>query len=112
MPLNLRRLCTQNSLAAYPAPGHPAFVIAHDEAAERLASLQDMDVRAEPTSYHAGIAFHAPPVRSLIYNALVIAFARAIMSILTWLFFAGVAGSLLVILISFFEDLNELLGKE
>lgn len=31
---------------------------------------------------------------------------------MTWIFFVGVAGSLIVILISFFEDLNELMGKE
>ena len=34
------------------------------------------------------------------------------MTLLTWLFFLGAAGSLLVILISFFEDLTELIGKE
>jgi hypothetical protein len=34
------------------------------------------------------------------------------MSLLVWLFFVGVAGSLLVILISFVEDLHELVGKE
>ncbi len=34
------------------------------------------------------------------------------MVLLTWLFFVGFAGSLLVILISFFEDLNELIGKD
>jgi len=34
------------------------------------------------------------------------------MQLLTWLFLIGLAGSLLVILISFFEDLNELIGKE
>lgn len=48
----------------------------------------------------------------LIYNFPVIAFARAVMTVMTWLFFIGVIGSLLVILISFFEDLNELVGKE
>jgi hypothetical protein len=48
----------------------------------------------------------------LIYNAPVIAFARACMTGMTWIFFVGVAGSLLVIIISFFEDLNELVGKE
>ncbi len=41
-----------------------------------------------------------------------IALARAGMTVLTWLFLVGLAGSLLVILISFFEDLNELVGKE
>lgn len=41
-----------------------------------------------------------------------IALARAGMTLLTWLFLVGLAGSLLVILISFFEDLNELLGKD
>jgi hypothetical protein len=42
----------------------------------------------------------------------VIALAQAVMSLLTWLFFVGAAGSLLVILISFFEDLTELFGEE
>jgi hypothetical protein len=31
---------------------------------------------------------------------------------LTWLFLVGLTGSLLVIVISFFEDLNELVGKD
>lgn len=48
----------------------------------------------------------------LIYNAPVLAFAHACMTGMIWLFFVGVAGSLLVIIISFFEDLNELVGKE
>ena len=48
----------------------------------------------------------------LIYNAGVIAIAHAGMTALTWLFLVGLAGSLLVILISFFEDLNELVGKD
>jgi hypothetical protein len=34
------------------------------------------------------------------------------MNLLTVLFLIGFAGSLLVILISFFEDLNELIGKD
>ncbi len=34
------------------------------------------------------------------------------MALCTWLFFIGIAGSLLVIFISFFEDLNELVGKD
>jgi len=34
------------------------------------------------------------------------------MFVMVWLFFIGVTGSLLVILISFVEDLTELLGKE
>jgi len=42
----------------------------------------------------------------------VIAIGRAAMQVLTWLFLVGISGSLLVILISFFEDLNELVGKE
>jgi hypothetical protein len=42
----------------------------------------------------------------------VIALAHTGMTVLTWLFFLGAAGSLLVILISFFEDLTELFGKE
>jgi len=50
--------------------------------------------------------------QALIYNASVIALARACMTGMVWLFFIGIAGSLLVIIISFFEDLNELVGKE
>lgn len=34
------------------------------------------------------------------------------MMVLTWLFLVGIAGSLIVILISFFEDLTELVGRE
>jgi hypothetical protein len=42
----------------------------------------------------------------------VIALAHTGMTLLTWLFLLGAAGSLLVILLSFFEDLTELFGKE
>lgn len=52
------------------------------------------------------------PGLGVIYNARVIVLAHAIMTLLTYIFFVGIAGSLLVILISFFEDLNELVGKE
>lgn len=41
-----------------------------------------------------------------------LALAHAAMTVATWLFLIGVAGSLVVILISFFEDLNELIGKD
>ncbi|MGA7524821.1 MAG: hypothetical protein WBW84_20390 [Acidobacteriaceae bacterium] len=41
-----------------------------------------------------------------------LAFAHACMTVMTWLFLVGVAGSLLVIVISFVEDLNELVGKD
>ncbi len=41
-----------------------------------------------------------------------LALAHFGMSLCTWLFFIGISGSLLVILISFFEDLHELLGKD
>ena len=34
------------------------------------------------------------------------------MSVAVALFFIGITGSLFVILISFFEDLNELIGKD
>lgn len=54
----------------------------------------------------------SPDPGPLIYNFPVLAFARGVMSVMTWLFFIGVTGSLIVILISFFEDLNELIGKE
>lgn len=40
------------------------------------------------------------------------ALAHAGMTFLTWLFFIGAAGSLLVIILSFFEDLTELFGDE
>lgn len=48
----------------------------------------------------------------LVYNQGVLALAHAVMMILTWLFFIGIAGSLLVILISFVEDLSVLVGKD
>jgi hypothetical protein len=50
--------------------------------------------------------------RQLIYNSPVLTLAHDAMSIATWLFFIGIAGSLLVIVISFAEDLRELLGKD
>lgn len=34
------------------------------------------------------------------------------MHIATWLFFVGIAGSLVVIIVSFFEDLHEILHKD
>ncbi len=34
------------------------------------------------------------------------------MTVATWLFFIGIGGSLLVIIISFAEDLHELIGKD
>ncbi len=43
------------------------------------------------------------PVTSLLHTGI---------DVLTWLFFVGSIGSLIVILISFFEDLHELFGKE
>jgi hypothetical protein len=42
----------------------------------------------------------------------VLALAHGTLIVLAWLFFIGVAGSLVVILISFFEDLTELLGED
>jgi hypothetical protein len=42
----------------------------------------------------------------------VLAFAHGVMTLMFWLFLIGVIGSLIVILISFVEDLHELLGKE
>lgn len=47
-----------------------------------------------------------------VYNTRVIALAQTAMSVATWLFIVGICGSLIVILISFFEDLTELFGKE
>lgn len=48
----------------------------------------------------------------LIYNAFVLGFAHSCMTVMTWLFLVGVAGSLLVVIISFFEDLTELVSKD
>jgi hypothetical protein len=42
----------------------------------------------------------------------VLALAHGTLTVLAWLFFIGVAGSLVVILISFFEYLTELLGED
>ena len=41
-----------------------------------------------------------------------LALFHGFLTVLTWFFLIGSAGSLLVIVVSFFEDLNELLGKE
>ena len=48
----------------------------------------------------------------LVYNPLVIALAKAAMNVATWLFIVGILGSFIVVLISFFEDLTELTGKD
>jgi O-antigen/teichoic acid export membrane protein len=42
----------------------------------------------------------------------VIALAKTAMSIATWLFFIGFVGSLIVVVISFIEDLSQLGGKD
>ncbi len=34
------------------------------------------------------------------------------MQVLTWMFLVGMAGSLLVVVISFFEDLTQLVSKD
>jgi hypothetical protein len=52
------------------------------------------------------------PLPSLIYNAPVLALAHACMTGLFWVFFVGITGSLIVVIISFFEDLMELVGKD
>lgn len=48
----------------------------------------------------------------LHYNTPVIALAKTAMSIATWLFFIGFVGSLIVVVISFIEDLSQLGGKD
>lgn len=48
----------------------------------------------------------------LIYNATVIALAHTAMTFATWLFIVGMIGSLIVVVISFVEDLTQLLGKD
>ena len=48
----------------------------------------------------------------LFYNLSVLALAHIAMATATWLFFIGSIGSLIVIFISFAEDLHELLGKD
>ena len=45
-----------------------------------------------------------------VYNLLVTAILQFIMHVLTFLFFLGMAGSSVVVMLSFVEDLNELLG--
>jgi hypothetical protein len=46
-----------------------------------------------------------------VYNIQVIEFAKLGMHVLTFLFFVGLAGSSVVVVISFVEDLAELLGE-
>src|SRR5690348_17222839 len=48
----------------------------------------------------------------LHYNTPVIALAKTAMSIANWLFCIGFVGSLIVVLISFVEDLTQLGGKD
>jgi hypothetical protein len=57
-------------------------------------------------------SYQLPPAPCTLYPVLVIALAHAGMMLLTWLFLIGAVGSLVVIFLSFFEDLTELFGKE
>ena len=50
--------------------------------------------------------------KRLIYNADVTAFAHGLMDVVTGLFFFGVIGSLIVIVLSFSEDVIELFRKD
>jgi hypothetical protein len=52
-----------------------------------------------------------PLQHSSRYNPFVIAFAQAVMHILVVLFFLGLAGSAVIVVLSFIEDLSELLGE-
>lgn len=51
------------------------------------------------------------PLIVRVYNNSVLAFAQFAMHVLVFLFFLGLAGSSVVVVISFVEDLNELLGE-
>ena len=64
---------------------------------------------------------NSPPCRCIVllpahlilgYNSLMMTFAIFAMRALEVLFFTGLAGSVIVILISFYEDAIELLGKD
>jgi len=56
----------------------------------------------------------APAVVGFVvgYNPSVIAFLQFAMHFLTVLFFIGLAGSSIVVILSFIEDLGELLGED
>ncbi len=72
--------------------------------AREYAPFCDTDCHPCPCTLH--------PQPCTLYPVFVLALAHFGMSLCTWLFFIGIAGSLLVILISFFEDLHELIGKD
>ncbi|HEV2277865.1 MAG TPA: hypothetical protein VGS02_06805 [Acidobacteriaceae bacterium] len=57
---------------------------------------------------------YRPPATGypLVYNSPVIALAHTAMTVATWLFFVGILGSLIVVVISFVEDLSQLFGKD
>jgi hypothetical protein len=56
-------------------------------------------------------SFESPKKSRIDYN-LDMALAILGMRILTWMFFVGLAGSAVVVLISFWEDGKELFGKD
>ncbi|WP_050061640.1 hypothetical protein [Silvibacterium bohemicum] len=62
----------------------------------------------QPESNIAGES--VPALVAKVYNNCVIEFAKLGMHVLTFLFFVGLAGSSVVVVISFVEDLAELLG--
>jgi hypothetical protein len=73
-------------------------------------------VRVEITGIYAEfntfIRFESRSISTAwVYNLLVTAILQFIMHVLTVLFFLGLAGSSVVVILSFVEDLNELLGE-
>ena len=61
-------------------------------------------------AFRPSLAFLRPAL--LLYNPLVIALLQFAMHLVTILFFIGLAGSAVVVILSFIEDLGELLGEE
>jgi hypothetical protein len=88
-----------------PAPDKNASAL-------RNSRMRHLSWSVSLTRSHPGAAFPLCPPSSLIYNASVIPLARACMAAMIWLFLVGSAGSLLVVIISFVEDLVELVGKD
>ena len=86
---------------------HSRHVDPNPSSYERLFTEGVSSYRLQATGYRL-----PPSAYRLIYNSRVIALAQTAMTVATWLFIVGILGSLIVVVISFVEDLTQLFSKD
>ena len=77
---------------------------------------RDADPNSSPYErlFTERVSSYRPPATRyrLVYNSPVIALAQTAMTVATWMFIVGFLGSLIVVVISFVEDLSQLISKD